>query len=209
MTTSIAKNFNYRSFVNYYYSDSRNVLVDPAPPTTLYYDKYGVQHTKVLDPNYIVIKNKRYYVQIINNNGNVVVFFTQPVMINGELWDNHYHFGVDTKFDTSNIFHGKKKGISVIYFHKTIQEPHKIDKKTQTRCYFLLHQPIDNVADIDCLNTKEYKMTTYFPVSGPDFDVVQEIIRRPFYGVQLNGGKRKTRRCKIRKPMTRKRRTIH
>ena len=79
-----------------------------------------------------------------------------------------------------------KDTVPIIYFHKTTQEPEKIDK-LQYRCYFHANQPIQDIADINCLNTTRTKMSNWFPATGPDLEVITELVRRPFYGVKLGG----------------------
>jgi hypothetical protein len=91
--------------------------------------------------------------------------------------------------------------INAVYFHKTSQQ--FIDKK-QTRCYFFTNQDINNVENIECLETKNSKISSgdKFPMTGPDFAIIREIIRRPFVGERFGG---KTRRRKTSRKQTRKR----
>lgn len=188
--------FNYTRFLNYY-TDASNVEIDNNPPITNYFHG-GVQKTKTPGPTYITIQGKKYYINVLPSNNRTPdkIIFSDPVDIGGTLYDNHYHFGISNNFTNQNVAYRKKQVFPVIFFHKTVQEPDK--KETEhTRCYFLTDQNIHDVtkfSDIPCVQNSTSKMGIQFPLTGPDIEVIREIVRRPFYGVLLNGGKQ--RRCR-------------
>lgn len=107
-------------------------------------------------------------------------------------WDNHYHF----LQGTANYIHSHHtrtvpNNYSIV-FHKTIQNP---GQKTHVNCYFRINQDIRNIEDINCLQSKNDKMKNKFPIGSMDFELIREIIQRPFRGSSSNrGGKRSTRK---------------
>jgi hypothetical protein len=57
--------------------------------------------------------------------------------------------------------------------------------------------------NIKCLESgSKISSSDKFPMTGPDFAIIQEIIRRPFVGERFGG---KTRRRKTSRKQTRKR----
>jgi hypothetical protein len=111
------------------------------------------------------------------------------------------------QIDSNNISISKKgKKLNVVYFHKTTQKP-QISNKKQDNCYFLPNQPIDTITKIeaiDCLETKDSNMSRSTLIA--DLPVIQELIRRPFYGIQYGGSGSKHRK---RKHRTKKHTTKH
>lgn len=190
--------FNYTTFLNYY-TDPRNVSQD-ASLSIHYYHKSAIPHVDMTGDTTITIHGEKYYIKNKPRTGTMLsdsIQFTLPTTIPGKpgiLWDFHYHFGMKT-IDSNNLLVKKpnQKPIptNVVYFHKTIQNP-QLNNKKPFNCYFLSNQPIDTIAkigQIDCLETKDSKMTKNFPMGSDDLKIIQELIRRPFYGVQYGGRK--------------------
>lgn len=200
--------FDYDTFYNYYTNPS-NVTRDPNPPRVKFYDDNNPQDiTTSTGDTYITINGTKYYIKPKPRSGLMLrdsIMFTLPTAIPGYsgLWDFHYHFGMK-KIGSNNVSKKGKK-LNVIYFHKTTQKP-QISNKKQDNCYFLPNQPIDTIAKIeaiDCLETKDSKMTRSTLIA--DLPVIQELIRRPFYGIHY-GGSSKNRK---RKHRTKKSNTKH
>lgn len=200
--------FDYDTFYNYY-TNAINVTRDPHPPRVKFYDNNNPQYIEnSAGSTYITINGTRYYITIMRRKKDMLkngILFVLPTAIPGHsgLWGFHYHFGMK-KINSNNVSK-KAKNLNVVYFHKTTQNP-QISNKKQDNCYFLPNQPIDTIAKIeaiDCLETKDSKMTRSTLIA--DLPVIQELIRRPFYGIQYGGGS-KNRKCKHR---TKKSNTKH
>ena len=186
--------FNYSQFYNYY-TDKNNLLIDPTPPIVSYYKPFSSSfNTNSSLKVYILINNERFYVT--ENKGKLL--FTFPTQINGNVWDFHYHFGVNPSFS-----YKKSKPYAAVFFHKTEQIPSRKSKQS-TNCYFPDNTNITNVSDILCAQTDGIKMSGFFPGTGPDFKYIEEIICRPFLGVRLGGGNKTIRSKQIIKRRTMK-----
>lgn len=185
--------FDYTTFFNYY-TDARNVTHDVSLQIQFYHNGFNTGNT---GNTTITIHGQKYYIKTKPRSGDMLhdsIMFTLPTTIPGYsgLWDFHYHFGMK-KINSNNVSMKSKKKINVVYFHKTIQKP-QISSKKQENCYFLPNQPIDTttkIEAIDCLESKDSKMTRSTLIA--DLPVIQELIRRPFYGVQYGGDKRRKR----------------
>ena len=174
-----------------YYTNKHNVNKSTTPLTLKYHDDFTVK-SKKKSGKYIVIDGNRLYIDILLKNlaANRIkdaLIFTTPTLINGELWDTHYHFGVRSNFTKSSRgIHGK---INAIYFHKTTQTP---TGKQLSNCYFFTDQDITHVENIECLESgSRMSSNDKFPMTGSDFAIIQEIIKRPFVGVKFGGKTRK------------------
>jgi hypothetical protein len=193
--------FNINRFYSYY-TNPRNLQIDPNPPTHQFY------HGKKLNPspktgNYITILGKRIYVEPKNSRIKEILFTIHDPSDRYNL-DNHFHFGIRSKF--TNNSRGIFYPISVIFFHKTIQNIRE-SKKDHKNCYFLLNTDINHIEDIDCVETEFDKMKTRFPVGSEDLEIIKRIIQIPFGIPPTSGGKRsKTRK---NKKYMRKTRRIH
>ena len=195
--------FDYDTFYNYY-TNANNVTRDPRPPRVKFYDDNNPQYMEnSAGSTYITINGTRYYITIMRRKKDMLkngILFVLPTAIPGHsgLWGFHYHFGMKQIDKTSNksIAPPGNKKLNVVYFHKTTQIP-QITNKKQDNCYFLTNQSIDDIAAIDCLETKDSKMTRSTLIA--DLPVIQELIRRPFYGVQYGGGKRRKRTNRTKK----------
>ena len=192
--------FNYNTFIRYY-SNRANVTQEPLPrPTVQFFDgNTGIIYDASLGNTSITVNGTKYYIKQKNNN---TIRFSLPTTIPGYpgLWDVHYHFGIrKIKINHKSALSKRQlrqKEQNVIYFHKTIQQPHLQNKK-HNNCYFFPDQPIHDVVlipDIDCLETTTSKMTKNFPVGSEDLAVITELIRRPFYGIQYGGSRKKTKK---------------
>jgi hypothetical protein len=191
--------FDYNRFFNYY---KNNAKTCKNPPRLKYY-KDRVVHSNTTSKKYITIDGKNVYITVIPADppqGRLVdaLLFITPTLVNGELWDVHYHFGIMDEFtkEKRDLYN-----INAVYFHKTSQQ---FTDKKQTRCYFFTNQDITNVENIECLETKNSKISSSdkFPITGADFAIIREIIQRPFVEKRFGG---KTRRRKPRRKQTRKR----
>lgn len=183
--------FNYNQFYDYY-TNSTNLLVDKAPPVTLFYKPFSTTiHKCETLKEYIIVDNKKFYVTYDNGK----LLFTFPVFIDNNYWDFHYHFGVNAK-----NFRDKKtkKIIPVVFFHKTIQVP-KENTKYSDNCYFYDNSKITKIEDVLCVQTASSKMSTLFPIEGGDFKYIEDIIRRPFSVRTPTGGSTRNKIRKIRK----------
>jgi hypothetical protein len=202
MTTPII--FDFGTFYKYY-TNKNNVRTSTTPLTLQYYDNFVVK-SKKKSGKFIVINGNNFYIDILPKNVasdriTDAVLFTTPTLINGALWDTHYHFGVRRNFTKkSRNIHNK---INAVYFHKTTQTP---TRKLLSNCYFFTNQDITNVENIECLESgtgSRISGNDKFPMTGPDFAIIREIIQRPFLGVRFGGKTRKhmrrrkhTRKCK-------------
>jgi hypothetical protein len=189
--------FDYNQFYNYY-TDKSNpyIYTDLKPPITYYYKKASSKiHTNNSLKEYILINNDKYY--ITKNKGHIL--FTFPVLIDGNYWDFHYHFGIISNFKDKV----SKKLIDVIFFHKTEQNPNKKEKNS-FNCYFPDKIEIINVADIICIQETSNKMGNKFPIADNDFKNIEEIIRQPFIGLRKGGSNKTIRSKKIIKKRTMK-----
>jgi hypothetical protein len=202
MTTSII--FDFTAFYNYYTNNS-NITVG-APFTMKYYHENTIQ-TANNSGNYITIDGKKLYISILppnpaKNRITHALLFSTPETINGVLWDTHYHFAVRSKF--SQPSRGIHNTINVVYFHKTTQTP---TTKIPKNCYFLTNQDVTKIENIECLERKDGSLSSKdkFPITGPDFAIIREIIQRPFLGVQFGGKSFNTRKHRHIKKQTRKR----
>jgi len=189
--------FNYDTFYKYY-TNKNNVNRSTDPPTLKYNDDFTVK-SKKKSGKYIFIDGNRLYIDLLPKNlvANRVkdaLIFTTPTLINGELWDTHYHFGVRSNFTKpSRGIHSK---INAIYFHKTTQTT---TGKKLSNCYFLTDQDITHVENIECLeSSSRMSGNDKFPMTGPDFAIIREIIQRPFLGVRFGGKTRRYKRSKTR-----------
>ena len=192
--------FDYNQFFNYY---KNNAKTCKNPPILKYY-KNRIPHSKQTSKKYITINGKNVYIIVLPadpSQGRLVdaLLFITPTLVNGELWDVHYHFGIRDDFtkEKRDLYN-----INAVYFHKTYYSTYK--DKEHTNCYFFTNQDITNVENIECLETKNSKISSgdKFPLTGPDFAIIREIIRRPFVGERFGG---KTRRRKPSRKQTRKR----
>jgi hypothetical protein len=195
--------FDYGVFLNYY---KNNVKTSKNPPILKYTNKGGV-FSKPTSNKYIFIGGNKVYISILPANRSPdriadALLFITPTQVNGELWDVHYHFGVRDQFTNKNR---GVKNINAIYFHKTSQHSTNIKHKN---CYFFTNQDITDVENIECLESgtgSRISGNDKFPMTGPDFAIIREIIQRPFLGVRFGG---KTRKHTRRRKHTRKRTSI-
>jgi hypothetical protein len=186
--------FDYDTFYSYY-NDNANLLIDNAPQDIYYFirqqgsNKLGPRKTKTSN-YYITISNgnKLYVSQLVNGD----ILFTILNDINGVLYADHYHFGLQNKYE--NITSSKSKIISTIFFHKTIQVPSTIPKnggKYTKNCWFEDGISITDIKDIICMQEKSATMAKNFPFPSTftlDIEFIQEIISRPFLGILNQGG---------------------
>jgi hypothetical protein len=195
--------FDYTAFFNFY-TDPNNVKI-VTPLNVKYYSMDKKTKSTILRQaktgnTAVTIGGKDYYITIYppgSSSALPEIHFSLPERVVGsrDLWDNHYHFGVKniTTRNVSIVGNHGSRSVNVVFFHKTIQEPQNRNKRHQN-CYFLPDQPIQDIVlipDIDCLETKDSKMTRNFSLGTEDLTVVTELIRRPFYGVHYGGRRRR------------------
>lgn len=178
--------FDYQTFYNYY-TDSNNpdLYLDQTPETLTYYFK---SHPTPNSPKYfITIGGTKIYITD-QNKSTKDLLFSIPTIINGEFYDNHYHFGIDL-IDEQTVYYPKQKKVLSIYFHKTLQRPQ--DKTVlPIRCSFRNGSLIIDVENIICNQEKMAKIKDNFD-SIWDIEIIKELISRPFIGVKNRGGCKK------------------
>lgn len=203
----MARRFDYGTFFRYY-TDPRNVTQDVSMQINYYHDnKHLIGETGT---TYVTIGGDKYYIKIHPQSRDTLcdgIHFTLPTMFltprGPELWDNHYHFGMKNIKSRNQTRRGRR--LDVVYFHKTTQDPINTKNKYPKNCYFLPHEPIDNITKIvgiHCLETTTSQMGSNdkFPPGSKDLRVIEELIRRPFYGIHYGGHSR--RRTKKRRGRT-------
>ena len=188
--------FDYDAFYNYYTNDSNLEKDNSKLNTTIWYYLNAPYKNQppidtILSNKYIIINNTKLYIKKLDSNK---LLFTIPTLIENKLWDFHYHFGQD------NLAIGSKKTkvkkTSLVFFHKTIQDP-SINGKYMNGCYYhsKMQMNMDNFEDIKCLQRKYHMKELYTP---EDLIFIKEIISRPFI-TQTAGKSRKTRRNRKRR----------
>lgn len=131
MSISFNFNFYYNTFYNYY-SNLANLQQIHTPISTTYYKKnMGVYHpyNNILT-HYITIGGTQIFITIRGGNKGIL-HFTIPKNINGIFYDDHYHFGIEPKYDPIS----KRKNVMTVFFHKTDQDP-VIGASTKIDCWF-------------------------------------------------------------------------
>jgi hypothetical protein len=97
--------FDYLTFLDYYAND-KNLQTDAIGVGPLYYfvnkKDTPAKNVNILN-KYIIINGVKIYVKIHYNKRHPeripAVLFTIPTIINNELYDIHYHFGVNSEND--------------------------------------------------------------------------------------------------------------
>ena len=207
--------FDYNRFYNYY-TDPRNVVQDVSQCVKYYHNNPGqrqILHNGHTGHTYITVGGTKYYITAYPSKRDIL--FTLPTNIPGQTgqWSFHYHFGVGMlpKCRNKTIVPPGKKNIpyQAIYFHKTIQDP--INRtKFHKNCYFKTDELIDDAIDllsVHCLESSKDRMANR-PDLVRDIDVIQEIIRRPFYGPRYGGGHRRTKKSRRAVHRTRRQRPV-
>lgn len=193
--------FNIQTFFNYYKNPAR-VFVDQNPPITNFFDANNNLVTKQLSGEYITINGQNLYItNYIDPSGVEHMLFTIPTDIenNGTLWDIHYHFGINKKYNSKRYTRKSYKPIRAIFFHKTIQIPNS-GTKDAPKCHFYEGIPLYRISRVKCVSHGTERMEDIFPTNTDDYTYISEIIRRPFYNTPVTGGK--TRRLKRNKNST-------
>jgi hypothetical protein len=190
--------FDYSRFYNFY-TDRQNLILDPITTDVYYF--LDIPRPTVSTPEktinsdyYMTISGNKIYVsQIVNGD----ILFTIPNLINGFVYADHYHFGLDMRNDKS-VLNTSVGTVPTVFFHKTIQLPQPLSKtggKDTVHCWFRNGTIIVDVKDIICTQQKTGKMNKKFPFPQTfttDFEFLQEILTRPFLGIQNQGGGNKT-----------------
>jgi hypothetical protein len=204
MTTTVIP-FDYKIFESYY-TNPRNLLMDPSINVKFYHKnvlKYGTKCG-----NYIMINGKKYYIDHPSSGKFLFSTLRDPDASN-VYWDDHYHFGVDNRFQVANHTYKKlSKYHPVIYFHKTVQKEN-IGRSKQSNCFFLKNLNIYDVLQYDCMNTANSKMNQIVDLTNEDYKNITEIIQRPFLGIQYGGNKRRYKCSTKSKTRKARRYTIH
>ena len=175
--------FDYDTFYNYYTTQS-NLETDPSPPQISYYSQTSskIPIQKKSSNKFIKINNKEIYITHHGQKNKKGLLFTIPPEENSsEMWDDHFHFGIDDDIRIKNPITKKKEKITGIYFHKTVQHPEKGGGKELISCYFLpnlqINRDMKNFEEMECLQRKN-KMNQLY--TERDFLYLNEIISRPF-----------------------------
>jgi hypothetical protein len=175
--------FNYGIFYNYYTNNS-NLETDKIKKYTNYYAKTYSKKPKreKLSDKFIWINNTQVHItKIIENGKNALLFTLPPEENSSEMWDDHFHFGIDDNIKTTNPITNQKETVTGVYFHKTVQHPEKGGGKELISCYFLpnlqINRDMKNFEEMKCLQ-RGYKMNQLY--TERDFLYLNEIISRPF-----------------------------
>ena len=189
--------FDYDIFYNYY-TDPVNLEKNKKKTTIWYYKNTPHPNQKAvfskISNKHITINNTILYVKKKGSG----FLFTIPKKINNKWWDFHYHFGKRNDFRNLNVKNKSDttdENETVVYFHKTTQDP-ELNGKDIKNCYYYPKIEIDmnNFENLQCLQ-RGNKMSELF--MSDDFVYIKEIINRPFLEKKEStiGGKgRKTRR---------------
>lgn len=171
--------FDYNTFFNYWVAFTDNC----KSSTSCYFYLHGMRsqqkpQKKYLPATHTNISGVRVFVQSI---GNKQLIFTIPVLLDGKLWDFHYHTGLNDDF----VDKITKKKQPAVFFHKTLQHPkgyNPLDKESEGKehknCYFYDGDTITSVERIVCRNMSQGK--TLKDVFPNELHIIQEIITRPF-----------------------------
>jgi hypothetical protein len=177
--------FDYNTFINYY-NNSANILIDTATKPNLFYYKNlsapnQIPETKIWPKKYIIIGGTQIFIEHIpKKNYNDEFYFTIPTYNNNKFWDDHYHFGI------RNIKNFKTRlTSSVIFFHKSTQNPIKNGKDLPINCYFQNQLKIEDIESIICQQASA--TLTMGKQFASDLGIIKEIISRPFLGIQYGG----------------------
>lgn len=198
--------FDINDFFHYYKDPSNPyIFTDNHNYITHFYDENNIEVSKPLSQRYIKVNGEKLYITNYYDDENVEhMLFTIPNDVSGVLWDDHYHFGLETNYKSNrNTRRRDIEIIPAIFFHKTIQRPFR-GKKDAPRCHFYEKAPLYRIGEIKCVSDRKKRMKHIFPTNTPDFIYIKEIIERPFY--RRGGGGKKTRKNikktrKIRKKM--------
>jgi len=184
--------FEYAKFYTYY-MDTTN-LIQSYTRAPLYYFKNN-PGPRIIQPKPGILP--RFYIQI---SGGVKVYvsplatneilFTIPNNINSKLYSDHYHFGLNNTNEMTSLMQSFGN-IPNVFFHKTIQLPHPLSNggKAIQNCWFRDKMTMTNVKDVICTQQKSARMLDKFPFHfAKDIEFIQEIIARPFLGIQNQGG---------------------
>lgn len=120
--------FDYSIFYNFY-TDKQNLIHDPIITDVYYF--LDIPRPKVAAPKntnnsdyYMTISSNKIYVsQSVNGD----ILFTIPHLINGLVYADHYHFGLDMRDDKS-VLNTSVGTVPTVFFHKTIQLPQPLSK---------------------------------------------------------------------------------
>ena len=172
--------FDYDIFYDYYKNQSN--LEKNNKNTIIWY------YTTAPHPNQQPVFSNLSNTHITINNNIVYVkqkgsgfLFTIPKKINNKWWDFHYHFGKRNDFRKMNVKHNSDdndENKTVVYFHKTTQDP-ELKGKDIKNCYYYpkIEIDMDNFENIQCLQ-RGNKMRELYTLE--DFVYIKEIISRPF-----------------------------
>jgi hypothetical protein len=208
--------FDYNRFYNYY-TDPRNVVQDVSQTIRYYHRRRGqrdVLHHGYTGDTYITVGGTKYYITADPSKRDIL--FTLPTIIPGQTgqWSFHYHFGVGVLDECRNVSVVPPGQTNIpfpaVYFHKTIQDPVNKKYKDQKNCYFKTDELIDDAIDllsVHCLESSKGRMANR-PDLARDINVIQEIIRRPFYGPRYGGGHRRTKKSRCAERRTRRQRPV-
>jgi hypothetical protein len=208
--------FDYNLFYKYYTTESN--LEKGNPHLINYYpqtnSKMPIQ--KNSSNKFIRIDNKEIYIKRHGQKEKMGLLFTLPTEEKNitEIWDNHFHFGIDHNIRTVNPITKKKEIITGVYFHKTLQHPEKGGGKELISCFFLpkmeINRDMKNFKELKCLQRGE-KMNQLY--TERDFIYLNEIIQRPFREPFVNNtkkfGKGGTKKKKVHRHRRKSVRCLH
>ena len=160
--------FDYNTFYKYYMNESN--LLRENTQYIMYYFRFNPRPKisypdQTTTPNfYITIGGLKIYVEPFGRNQNIM--FTIPNTINGVIFSDHYHFGLESMYEhTIRISTDKTKPVPTIFFHKTIQLPHPLSNggKDTKKCWFRDGIHVQDIRDIICTQQKDAVMGNNFP----------------------------------------------
>lgn len=190
--------FNLNKFLNYY-KDPNNphIYTEPNQLTTSYYYTNKIIKRGPLSQRYIRINGEKLYITTYIKHGIEHILFTIPKNVNGVLWDDHYHFGLNVQYPSMRKTR-KTHNVRAIFFHKTIQLPNgNKGSKTSKKCFFYDNIPLKYISRVKCVSDGTKRMKDIFPITSDDYLYIHEIIRRPFYEVKKGGLRKKTKRIQF------------
>lgn len=216
--------FNFNTFFNYYNNPANRSVdntVTPGKRIFLYQyrTKTGKNGTITRDPveiykdyptEYVTVNGEKLYFTTYESDrrqsGKNVkvknVLFTRPILDGGKEWDQHYHF-----MEPLNNYTKINANKNIIAFHKTNQIP----SYNKEECWLDSYVDIedcwnnpDKCGLMECwqptVNSTDDTLGKKFPnklKNVEEYKIIGELITRPFYGIRMLGGKRKT--CKNKK----------
>ena len=159
--------FDYLTFLDYY-SNHKNLQKDFLGVGPLYYfvnENNKPAKSVVLLQDYITVDGKKIYVKIHPNKRHPervpAVLFTIPTLINGVLYDIHYHFGENSE---NNITTGKIIEMSIKKNKKTESRKYSRKIKKNKKKYASVKNANDKLKILDDQSISDESIITIYPI---------------------------------------------